>query len=177
MVMDRLHGTSLLEWALPFRIGVAGRLLGRLHNQLHELHAPVVLERRAPVDGDRLLHGDLHALNVMVTEDGPMVIDWANAMVGDPSFDVADCWAVMACADTPEGTPTWLASVGRRLFLRSFLRATDPDGEAEAIRGLAARARARDPNMTTAERERLGRFGRVDRAVVERRTHGRSSPR
>ena len=160
IVMDRLHGTSLLEWALPFRISAAGRLLGRLHNQLHELDAPADLERHAPIEGDRLLHGDLHALNVMVTDDGPMVIDWANAMVGDPCFDVADCWVVTACADTPPGVPAMVASFVRRILLRSFLRTADPGRASSAMTAAAAAARSRDPNITDSERHRLAGFGR-----------------
>lgn len=39
--------------------------------------------------GSRLCHGDLHPENVILTPDGPRVIDWQNATVGHPAGDVA----------------------------------------------------------------------------------------
>jgi len=32
------------------------------------------------VAGERLLHRDLHPLNVLVTANGPVVIDWAKLL-------------------------------------------------------------------------------------------------
>jgi aminoglycoside phosphotransferase (APT) family kinase protein len=37
----------------------------------------------------RLCHGDLHPGNVLVSADGPVVIDWFDASRGDPVLDVA----------------------------------------------------------------------------------------
>ena len=39
--------------------------------------------------GDRLLHGDLHLGNVITSAGRLMVVDWAQAMMGDPAADVA----------------------------------------------------------------------------------------
>lgn len=40
-------------------------------------------------DGDRLCHGDFHPYNVLMSPQGPVIIDWNNAAVGDPLSDVA----------------------------------------------------------------------------------------
>ena len=53
--------------------------------------------RVAPLPGDRLVHRDLHPMNVMMTAVGPIVMDWANASAGSPAFDVADTWCC-SCA-------------------------------------------------------------------------------
>jgi aminoglycoside phosphotransferase (APT) family kinase protein len=36
-----------------------------------------------------VVHGDLHPLNVIATDAGPVVIDWRNAVEGTPEFDIA----------------------------------------------------------------------------------------
>ena len=40
-------------------------------------------------DGDKLCHGDFHPYNVLLSPQGPIIIDWNNAAVGDPLSDVA----------------------------------------------------------------------------------------
>ncbi|KUP09548.1 hypothetical protein Q73_02730 [Bacillus coahuilensis m2-6] len=40
-------------------------------------------------NGNTLCHGDFHPLNVMVTENGPVLIDWADATCGHPYGDIA----------------------------------------------------------------------------------------
>ena len=45
--------------------------------------------------GDRLLHGDLHLGNLMTVGGRTMLIDWAQAMTGDPAADVARSELVM----------------------------------------------------------------------------------
>jgi aminoglycoside phosphotransferase (APT) family kinase protein len=35
------------------------------------------------------MHGDLHPYNVILTADGPVVIDWRNAEEGPPEYDIA----------------------------------------------------------------------------------------
>lgn len=45
--------------------------------------------------GDRLGHGDLHLGNIMTTRAGITLVDWAQAMAGDPAADVARSELVM----------------------------------------------------------------------------------
>src|SRR5439155_888462 len=98
----------------------SGHLLAELHERLHRISAPPGI-RVAPLPGDRLVHRDLHPLNVMMTPEGPMIIDWANASAGDPAFDVADTWVLFSCGTPPMGGIDRLTPIGRRIFLRAFL--------------------------------------------------------
>ena len=36
----------------------------------------------------RLIHGDLHQHNIVLTEEGPRVLDWQTCSLGDPVHDV-----------------------------------------------------------------------------------------
>jgi aminoglycoside phosphotransferase (APT) family kinase protein len=159
LVMDRVDGPPLLEVAArhPLRLGEYGRLLAGLHHRLHELPAPPGLPA-AGVPGDRLLHRDLHPLNVLMPEGGPVVIDWANCAAGDPSYDVADAWVLFASAEVPGSR--WdraLAAVGRRFFLRGFLGACDREAARAAIPA-AVENRLRDRNMSEGEKARMRRM-------------------
>src|SRR5207253_11369255 len=103
----------------------------------------------------RLVHRHLHPLNVMMTRRGPIVIDWSNAARGDPAYDVADTWVLLATADPPlRGYERRLAPIARKLFLRSFLGAHDRDAARRAIPA-AVEHRLHDRNMSESERDRM----------------------
>jgi aminoglycoside phosphotransferase (APT) family kinase protein len=160
LVMDRVDGPTMLAAASrrPYRLRTYGRMLARLHARLHEVPAPDWVPA-AGVPGDRLLHRDLHPLNVLMTADGPVVIDWANAAAGDPAYDVADAWILFECAEASDlpGLERALVAAGRKVFLSSFLRAVDVEAARRAIPA-AVEHRLQDRNMSTAERDRMRAF-------------------
>jgi aminoglycoside phosphotransferase (APT) family kinase protein len=166
LVMDRVDGPSLLDAAArrPWRIGAYGRVLADLHRRLHELPAPGGLPS-AGVPGDRLLHRDLHPLNVLVTAEGPVVIDWANCAAGDPAYDVADAWVLFATAEVPGSRlDRAVAAAGRKLFLRAFLGGLDRDAARVAIPA-AVEHRLADRNMSEREKARMRRMAERARAT------------
>src|ERR1043165_9163693 len=135
LVMDRLEGPTMLEVAgrPPFPLRRSGHVLAGLHDRLHQIPAPPGLQA-APLPGDRVVHRDLHPMNVMMTADGPVVIDWANASAGDPAFDVADAWVLFACAVPPmAGIDRFIVPIGRRILLRAFLSRVDTVAARRAI--------------------------------------------
>ena len=80
LVMERIDGVSMLDDLVshPWRLRGHAATLAELHDRLHQLDAPDGLpEPFGP--GRALVHGDLHPGNVMLTLDGPLVIDWTNA--------------------------------------------------------------------------------------------------
>jgi aminoglycoside phosphotransferase (APT) family kinase protein len=159
IVMDRLEGATMLDAAgrPPFPIRRFGRVLADLHERLHRIPAPSGLQH-APMPGDRLLHRDLHPLNVMITPEGPVVIDWSNASAGDPSFDVADAWALLACAAPPtKGIDRVVVPLGRRVLLHAFLSGVDRQAARAAVPA-AVQYRLTDRNLGDAERARMQAF-------------------
>ncbi len=160
LVMERVDGPTLLDHAIPWRIGASAALLADLHQRLHRLVAPGWLPSDAPVPGECIVHGDLHPLNVIVGPDGPVVIDWANAMRGPADFDVADTWVLLACSDPPmTGIERIVAPVARRYFLWRFLRSFDRQ-RVRAVIPVAAQRRSADANSTDAERDRMRALAR-----------------
>ncbi|HEX4906876.1 MAG TPA: phosphotransferase [Acidimicrobiales bacterium] len=156
LVMDRVDGPTMIDAALkqPHKLRSWGRRLAALHEQLHAIEAPEWM-RMAPLPGDRIVHRDLHPLNVLMSADGPIVIDWSNASRGDPAFDVADTWVLLSTASPDlHGIEKLLAPLARRLFLRGFLGALDRGAARRAIPA-AVEHRLTDRNHRPEEHERM----------------------
>jgi aminoglycoside phosphotransferase (APT) family kinase protein len=146
LVLARIEGQTMAEAASAGRQSVEDHaaVLARLHEDLHEVDAPVGLQ--AVGHGDRLLHLDLHPANVILSPDGPVVIDWTNARRGEPAFDVALTWVIGA---TSQG----LGRLGRT-FISRFLAHFD---RYELPRALPAAVdfRLADANVSDEERQAI----------------------
>jgi len=169
IVMERIDGPLMVDAMVrpPWKLGAHMRLLADLHDRLHEIDAPDWLPGM-PDGGRRLLHLDLHPLNVIMSPRGPVVIDWPNARAGDPMLDVANTYSLLLCGRIPLPRPIAMAldvaraPLIRRLFARRYLgpdfyrRVAEmaelkcfdenmaPD-EIRALRALARRSAAKAP--------------------------------
>jgi hypothetical protein len=81
---DTIAGSSKLSSTLPKHIAIGILSL---------------IERLAP--GDGLCHGDLHSGNVIMTANGPRLIDWGGATRAPVGFDLA-CCHVLLCDLAPD---------------------------------------------------------------------------
>jgi aminoglycoside phosphotransferase (APT) family kinase protein len=157
LVMERITGPSMIAalgrrpWTLKNQAGV----LADLHLRLHEIVAPAWLGPAPGTAGDRLLHLDLHPLNVMLSPRGPVVIDWPNAARGDPAADVGVTWVLLAAAGIPAGRLK-AAALGRlrSLIVDAFVGHFD---RAAVSKELAAVVewKVRDAHMTPAEQQAM----------------------
>jgi aminoglycoside phosphotransferase (APT) family kinase protein len=161
IVMERADGPTMLTvlGRRPLAFRRQARLLARLHAVVHAV--PALEWLPAPFgDGDGapvLLHRDLHPQNVILTADGPRIIDWEGAARGPAVADVAMTWVIVGFSSVP---PTGLSGAAVRtvqaLFTRSFLAAAGPvdrDWLAAAVR-----QRLTDPHLLPPERVRLERL-------------------
>lgn len=162
IVMERVDGRTMLDdlGAHPWRLGRHARTLAALHGRLHRIPAADGLPAPfgGPRPGDVLVHGDLHPANVLLTRDGPVVIDWSSGGRGPAGADVADAWLLLAAASPPAGLPVrLLVGALRRRFLAEFLRLA---GREEAARHLLAalERRAADPHLAEAEKAVMRRL-------------------
>ncbi|MGI5375039.1 phosphotransferase [Streptomyces sp. CA-251387] len=144
LVMQRLSGPTMLRALTEGALGAdeAGGMLAGLLRRLHRVPA-----RRS--DGS-VLHLDLHPDNVILTPDGPYVIDWDNARDGDPGLDWGSSAVVLAQVAVDDGP---LAEPARALL--AALLADPSDLTEDGLAG-ALRRRAANPTMTRREVELLG---------------------
>jgi aminoglycoside phosphotransferase (APT) family kinase protein len=157
LVMERIDGLSMVDLIAkrPWAIRGQGALLADLHRRLHEIPAPEWAGPAPAGEGDRLLHLDLHPLNVMVGKAGPVVIDWARAARGDGNVDVAIAWALLACAEVP-GSSVKVAVLGkaRSVLVKAFLRPFDVAALRRVLPAVVE-WKAADPHMSDVERRNM----------------------
>ncbi|MEU9387475.1 phosphotransferase [Streptomyces sp. NPDC048279] len=154
LVMERLSGPTMLTALLAAETDPAegGALLASLLRRLHAVPG------RDPADpGSRVLHLDLHPDNVMLTPDGPRVIDWTNAEDGPPGLD----WAMSAVILAQ-------VAVGDLPMARELLVALLADPSELTERGLAEalRRRAANPTMSRREVDLLGAAEKLIRTLL-----------
>ncbi|MFD3499179.1 phosphotransferase [Streptomyces sp. NPDC058678] len=154
LVLERLYGPTMLEAVLTgsLALDVAGTTLARL---LRDLHA--IPPRRST---GRVLHLDLHPDNVVLTADGPRVIDWSNAEEGDPGLD----WGISAMILAQVAVTDEALADPARTMLTALL--ADPSHLTEAGLTEARQRRAGNPTMSRREVELLGEAEDLIRSVV-----------
>lgn len=167
IVMEKVSGPTLLDDVArrPWRVRSGGRLLAHLHRQLDAVPVPEGAPLPAPYGiGTGLLHRDLHPGNVILSDRGPVLIDWSNVAMGPRDADVAESWLILACFSPPpaELAQRLVTTAGRSLFLNAFLGAVDRHG---AARWLGPVAALRDGDVNASARERAAMRTLVARAA------------
>lgn len=151
IVYQRIDGEPMFSRILkqPYRLIGFSRQMADLHLEMHTRDAEglePVIERLAgkinavealdhatkqlifehlfslPQD-TKLLHGDFHPLNIMLTPDGPVIIDWIDATLGHPLADVART-AILARFGVPpeEKIGHIMFQTMGRVYLRRYFR-------------------------------------------------------
>ena len=137
IVLSRLDGPPLLQLSRSgaMTFGQAGAILASLYLSVHKTSPPpdvlflrdlmdgslrlsggivpkhiatgilALIERLRP--GDGLCHADLHPGNVIMTADGPRLVDWTGAVRAPAAFDLGCCHIVLTelapeVADDPQ---------------------------------------------------------------------------
>ena len=154
VVFDKVEGELLLDEAVgePFRLRRWGKKLGDIHAMILSHTSQdlpplkVVLADRIDVtdlpaahkvaakdrlsllpDSAAVLHGDFHPGNVILTDDGPVLIDWIDATRGAPAADIARTLWLLSPATVSDGVAnrrimTSVQSIFRRAYRARVLR-------------------------------------------------------
>jgi aminoglycoside phosphotransferase (APT) family kinase protein len=172
LVMERIEGKSMVDAiaAAPWSVRRQGRTLAELHSRLHDIAAPDFLPPGPVGVGERVVHMDLHPLNVMLGPKGPVVIDWTNAAASDPLVDVGLAWVLMAAGQIP-GNPMMakLLGWGRALLVNGFVTHFDRTEVTRRLRAVVE-WKVRDPHMSEAEVAGMWKLVEEAEARAERST-------
>jgi aminoglycoside phosphotransferase (APT) family kinase protein len=153
MVMERIEGVTMVEaiGKAPWTIRRQAATLADLHRRLHEIEAPDFLPPAPVGTGTKVLHLDLHPLNVMIGPKGVFVIDWPNAHRGNPDVDVGLAWVLMAAGQIPGGgLKERLMGFGRSLLVNGFLSHFDRKAVGGLLRPIVE-MKVQDPHMSEVE--------------------------
>lgn len=148
--MDRVAGPTMAGHlaAHPEQAESCGRILADLHRALD------LTESGA---GAALVHGDLHPLNVLMSPDGPVLIDWTNHRTGRRALDVALTWMVLQCFDPDDDAMRLQFASLRAALVRGFLGSVDVAAAAASLQD-AAVIRHADPATSATEHTRIDRL-------------------
>jgi hypothetical protein len=187
LIYERLNGISMLQDlnARPWTFLKHARALADLHVKIHQLSIeglPTYTEglgysiRRTPhlgedlrakalklldalPEGRNVCHGDYHPGNVLLTERGPVAIDWMTAKTGSPWADVSRTKLLLSIGVKGARklvNPAVRILVG--LFHQRYLAhytVLRPDSRAELDRWMPVNAAARLDEDIPPEREAL----------------------
>jgi len=156
LIYERVEGRPMVEYMLrrPWTVGYYARLLAEMQAKVHAVRAPLELPTQrerfrwrlegggrlpprvqqaalkaldALPDGEALCHADFHHNNLLMTDKGPVIIDWNDSARGDPASDIAWTWILMATGGAPWWAKPllyWLCEAYRRRSLQ--LHPVDP---------------------------------------------------
>lgn len=85
-------------------------------------------------DGNKLCHGDFHPLNIMVSSQEEIIIDWIDASLGNPLADLARTTIILLGAIETSQVPNLFEKIIIRIFHNTYLRhylSLRPGGEHE----------------------------------------------
>lgn len=152
LVFERVTGHSMLTelGTRPWRCVHFARQFAELHAKVHQQavsELPSLKERFESIiqgmdslpeevrtaalskllslpEAGMLCHLDFHPDQVMLTDSGPVVIDWMNARAGQPAADVAYTLIMLRIGNVPD--THWfkqrLTNLLRGIFARTYLR-------------------------------------------------------
>src|SRR5271157_2288140 len=150
IVFQKVQGPSLLSLMTsnPVRISSYARLMADLHIQMHKNDARTLLPLRSWLtrciqeaealpsdlrdfarsilqelpDGKALCHFDFHPGQIIMSKEGPIVLDWMTAFQGDPLADVArtSILLTMSRTDHLKWLTRVMVGVGRRQMHRAY---------------------------------------------------------
>lgn len=113
-------------------------------------------------DGAVTCHGDLHPDNILLTPDGPVILDWLTAHCGDPLADVARTVLMLRTGSLPGELPRPLRSLLQivrrrfcRLYLHEYLRLADGTVEQVTAWELPVAAARLAEHVPEAEKQQL----------------------
>ena len=186
IIYERVRGRSMLQTILfqPWAMTRMARQLAELHAAMHDLAAPDLPSQRHQLhsriervstlpadvrsavlaaldqlpDGDRLCHNDFHPDNVMMTARGPTIIDWTDAMRGNPLADIARTLLLFEVGTPPQPLLRMLIDLVRRQFRNVYLEhyfRLRPEGRDQLAAWRPIIAAARLIEDIPGERERL----------------------
>jgi hypothetical protein len=155
IILETLEGSTMLKdlTSRPWRIHQHAKTLAQLHRKLGDIEAPPSWPQVCP--GSSILHLDLHPGNVLITTNGPVVVNWNTVARGSASFDAALTYVMLRTGETDSKLFARLViNIFRKTFAQFFAKAFGKEQIEKYLRE-AAELRLLNTNLSATERERV----------------------
>jgi uncharacterized protein (TIGR02172 family) len=153
IVYERIDGVTMWDFTHrhPTQLADQARLMAEMHLDMHTRRAEGIQTSTEILTGKinrapglsqplkdkilahfsnlpqerRLLHGDFHPGNILLTDNGPVMIDWIDGNIGHPLADVART-TVLAAVGIPksERIDRFFFRVLHRIYLRHYFKSS-----------------------------------------------------
>jgi aminoglycoside phosphotransferase (APT) family kinase protein len=150
LIYERIDGPTMLSQIEPRKSSVShfASLMAQLHFELHNVEVKFIPNLKSEVtnsinntlaikefekqivldilstlpEGNIICHYDFHPGNIILSPNGPIIIDWMNALIGDQAADVARSSMMLVSHVLPPNAPRWLINREyRELFNDKYL--------------------------------------------------------
>lgn len=151
IIYERINGVTMSKIIEPnfHSLSKYARILAEIHSMIHsfkvdytpnlkkELSERISFSKKLNVDtrnkiikefdklpeGNTICHYDFHPDNIIMSQRGPVIIDWANVLVGDSLADVTRTSLILKSHAVPPGEcPYWFKDRNSRLhFHKEYL--------------------------------------------------------
>ncbi len=129
IIFERVHGVTMLEAIIAqpqqlisyahllaaLQVDMHTRTTSKLPSQRHRLQRKIesvselVLETKAAIltdldqlpEDNAICHGDFHPENILLTTEGPVILDWVDAAQGSPLVDIARTTLLLRVGELP----------------------------------------------------------------------------
>ncbi|MEB4782778.1 aminoglycoside phosphotransferase family protein [Paenibacillus polymyxa] len=151
LIYEKIDGPTMLKQIEPTKVSIShyAKLMAQLHFEMHNIEikmnsnlkteltnkintAEVIKEYEkqfainvlnALPEGNALCHYDFHPGNIILSSNGPIIIDWMNVVVGNQAADVTRTSMMIQSHALPSNAPGWLIKREyREFFNREYLR-------------------------------------------------------
>lgn len=144
IVYEKIEGPTLMRSmeATESSLLAHARLMAKLHADLHRVTTAITpnllselsrgigrertltAEQRSEAaeslkqlpEGNTICHYDFHPDNIIMSPNGPIIIDWLNALIGHPEADVMRTLVILRARSLPPDPPAWLQDRKYRLM-------------------------------------------------------------
>jgi len=151
IIYERMNGSSLLKLAAtkPWMVIRFAKLLAEVHTEIHKNEVNDLPSQKTSLinviqhldcltpeqigivlklldklpEGNTLCHFDFHPDQVLMTDTGPVVIDWATAQQGHPLGDVARTCVILKFGQVPYGSWVMRTIINswRKFFYQTYI--------------------------------------------------------
>ncbi|MGG3281323.1 phosphotransferase family protein [Paenibacillus solani] len=151
LVYERIDGPTMLWQIEPTKENISyhAKLMAQLHAEIHQARVDMEPNLKTEIgalidssavtndhekqmiqhilhtlpEGHTVCHYDFHPDNIIISPQGPIVIDWLNVWIGHQAADVARSSMMMQSHSLPPNAPDWLANRPlRELFHHEYLK-------------------------------------------------------